>query len=61
MMIPRLYPHGVKGTIGNDSDTVAAFGDLMGGEHQVATVHEIVVDEANRIVSTPAYVGWKYC
>ncbi|MCU8009027.1 isoprenoid biosynthesis glyoxalase ElbB [Shewanella oncorhynchi] len=55
MMIPRLYPHGVKGTIGNDSDTVAAF-NLMGGEHQVATVHEIVVDEANRIVSTPAYM-----
>ena len=55
MMIPRLYPYGVKGTIGNDSETVAAF-NLMGGEHHIATVHEIVVDKANRIVSTPAYM-----
>lgn len=55
MMIPRLYGHGAKGTIGNDVDTVAAF-NLMGGHHQAATVHDIVVDEANKIVSTPAYM-----
>ncbi|MCH1929825.1 isoprenoid biosynthesis glyoxalase ElbB [Shewanella sp. A25] len=55
MMIPRLYGHGAKGTIGNDIDTVAAF-NLMGGAHQEATVHEIVVDEIHNIVSTPAYM-----
>lgn len=55
MMIPRLYGHGAKGTIGNDVDTAAAF-NLMGGVHQVAAVHDIVVDEINKIVSTPAYM-----
>lgn len=55
MMIPRLYWHGAKATIGNDLDAVAAF-NRMGGVHQAATVHDIVIDEANKIVSTPAYM-----
>ena len=55
VMIPLLYGHGAKGTIGNDHDTAQAF-ILMGGEHHSTNVHEIIVDEANRIVSTPAYM-----
>ncbi|MGL4517353.1 MAG: isoprenoid biosynthesis glyoxalase ElbB [Shewanella sp.] len=55
VMIPRLYGQGACGTIGHDADTAAAF-NLMGGCHQSANVHEIVVDEANKIVSTPAYM-----
>lgn len=55
VMIPKLYPHGAKGTIGCDTETASAF-NLMGGAHQEATVHDIIVDAANNIVSTPAYM-----
>ncbi|MCE9680441.1 isoprenoid biosynthesis glyoxalase ElbB [Shewanella sp. AS1] len=55
VMIPKLYAAGAKGTIGHDNDTKLAF-NLMGGEHQEADVDQIVVDEANKLVSTPAYM-----
>lgn len=55
IMIPRLYGEGVIATIGNDSETAQAF-NLMGGSHQDAIVEDIVVDEKNKIVSTPAYM-----
>ncbi len=55
MMIPQLYQTGTKGTIGGDAGTVQAF-NAMGGEHVAANVDEIVVDEANKVVSTPAYM-----
>jgi enhancing lycopene biosynthesis protein 2 len=55
VMIPLLYGQGAKGTIGTDHATAEAF-TLMGGEHHNARVHEIVVDEARKIVSTPAYM-----
>jgi enhancing lycopene biosynthesis protein 2 len=42
-------------TIGNDSATAAAI-EAMGGKHKTCTVDMIHVDEANRIVSTPAYM-----
>lgn len=42
-------------TIGSDAATAGALRDL-GSENKPATVSEIVVDEANRIVSTPAYM-----
>lgn len=55
VMIPQCYEAGVKGTIGSDSDTAAAF-ELQGGCHQVAAVEDIVIDEINKVVSTPAYM-----
>ncbi len=55
MLIPQLYQAGTRGTIGDDVGTVQAF-NAMGGEHIEAKVDEIVVDEANKIVSTPAYM-----
>jgi len=55
IMIPLLYGEGVMGTIGNDIDTAQAF-NLMGGHHQEAVVQDIIVDEANKVVSTPAYM-----
>ncbi|WP_133405334.1 isoprenoid biosynthesis glyoxalase ElbB [Parashewanella tropica] len=55
MMIPALFGQGATGTIGTDLDTAAAF-TQMGGVHQQADVHSIVVDEANKVVSTPAYM-----
>lgn len=42
-------------TIGNDADTAAAI-EQTGCKHQAAAVDEIVVDAANKIVSTPAYM-----
>jgi enhancing lycopene biosynthesis protein 2 len=55
MMIPRIYGHGAKATIGTDTANAEAF-TAMGGKHQNAKVDEIVVDEINKIVSTPAYM-----
>lgn len=55
MMLPAIYGEGVKGTIGKDAETAAAF-NAMGGEHQFHEVNEICIDEHNRVVSTPAYM-----
>ncbi len=45
----------VRLTIGNDRDTAAAL-ETMGAEHVECPVDDVVVDEANRVVSTPAYM-----
>jgi len=42
-------------TIGNDPDTAAAL-EKWGAKHQAATAEEAVVDAANKVVSTPAYM-----
>jgi enhancing lycopene biosynthesis protein 2 len=42
-------------TIGNDKDTAEAI-EKMGGKHVVSTVDTIVVDQRNKIVTTPAYM-----
>lgn len=55
VMIPKLYGKGAIGTIGTDKGTGEAF-CAMGGEHKDAQVDEIIVDEANKVVSTPAYM-----
>ncbi len=45
----------VKLTIGNDPATAAAL-NALGAVHVDAPVDQIVVDEKNRVVSTPAYM-----
>ena len=45
----------VQLTIGNDADTAAAL-ESKGARHVNCAVDSIVVDQANRIVSTPAYM-----
>ena len=45
----------VKLTVGNDPDTAAAI-NALGAVHVEAPVDEIVVDEKNKVVSTPAYM-----
>lgn len=55
VMMPLLYGTGVKGTIGTDADTAAAF-NAMGGDHQAAQVDEVIVDAEHNVVSTPAYM-----
>ena len=54
-IIPMIYGQGVKGTIGNDEATAAAF-NALGGEHVKCCVDDIVVDEQNLVLSTPAYM-----
>lgn len=50
-----LGSQGVRLTIGNDPDTAAGL-EKLGATHEECPVDEIVVDEANRVVSTPAYM-----
>ena len=45
----------VKLTIGNDPATAAAL-NALGAVHVDALVDQIVVDEKNKVVSTPAYM-----
>ncbi|EIF02269.1 isoprenoid biosynthesis glyoxalase ElbB [Vibrio tubiashii] len=54
-IIPMIYGQGVKGTIGNDEATAAAF-NALGGENVNCDVSDIVVDEQNLVLSTPAYM-----
>jgi len=54
MMLPLIYPN-AKGTIGTDSETGHIFNE-MGGKHFSASVVDIVVDENNKVVTTPAYM-----
>ncbi|RMD85371.1 MAG: isoprenoid biosynthesis protein ElbB [Candidatus Dadabacteria bacterium] len=46
---------GVELTIGNDPSTASAL-ESMGAKHINKTVTEIHVDQANKVVSTPAYM-----
>lgn len=54
-IIPMIYSNGVKGTIGHDKDTAAAF-NTIGGEHVECDVNDIVYDEKYNVYSTPAYM-----
>jgi enhancing lycopene biosynthesis protein 2 len=50
-----LGPHGPTLTIGNDAGTAKAL-EACGAKHRDCPVESFVVDEKNRIVSTPAYM-----
>jgi len=54
-MIPMVYGNGAKATIGNDAETASAV-NALGGEHVDCAVEDIVIDDANKVVSTPAYM-----
>lgn len=47
---------GIVVTIGDEDQGTASAIQTMGNRHQPVGVKEIVVDEANRIVTTPAYM-----
>ncbi|WP_298721309.1 isoprenoid biosynthesis glyoxalase ElbB [uncultured Oceanisphaera sp.] len=55
VMIPRVYPAGVKGTIGTKAAVAEAF-TAMGGEHIGCAVTDVVEDSHYRVISTPAYM-----
>ena len=54
-MAAKICGEGVRCTIGNEADVVAAI-TAMGGEHVECPVSEACVDEANKLVTTPAYM-----
>ena len=51
----KIFGEGVRCTIGTDADTAAVM-TQMGAAHEDCAVDGIVVDEANRLVTTPAYM-----
>lgn len=54
-MLPKIIPAPLRLTIGTDIDT-AEMVEAMGGEHVPCPVDDIVIDEDNRIVTTPAWM-----
>ena len=54
-IIPMIYENGVEGTIGNDTETAAAFNQL-GGQHVNCPVDDFVYDQEHHVLSTPAYM-----
>ncbi len=54
-MTPKLLGSGIQCTIGNDEGVAGAI-NAMGGQHQACGVDQIVVDQANKVVTTPAYM-----
>lgn len=54
-MLPKIIAAPLRLTIGTDIDTAEVI-EEMGGEHVPCPVEDIVVDEDNKIVTTPAYM-----
>lgn len=54
-LLPKIFDFPLRLTIGTDIDT-AEIVEEMGGEHVPCPVDDIVVDEDNKIVTTPAYM-----
>ncbi len=54
-MAAKIFGPGVICTIGNDADTAAALSE-MGAQHKDCAVDDIVEDEKNELVTTPAYM-----
>ncbi|MGX4953698.1 isoprenoid biosynthesis glyoxalase ElbB [Enterobacter kobei] len=54
-MLPNIFDFPLRLTIGTDIDTAEVI-EEMGGEHVPCPVDDIVVDEENKIVTTPAYM-----
>lgn len=55
VMLPKLLGKPIRLTIGNDPDTIDAI-EVMGGEHVICPVDDVVVDAENKVVTTPAYM-----
>ncbi|RRS09536.1 isoprenoid biosynthesis protein ElbB [Pseudoalteromonas sp. J010] len=54
-LIPHIHAPGTLATIGSDVDTAAAI-NTLGAKHVECTVSDIVVDEGEKVISTPAYM-----
>lgn len=54
-MLPAIFDFPLRLTIGTDVDTAEVI-EEMGAEHVPCPVDDIVVDEENKVVTTPAYM-----
>lgn len=54
-LLPVVYGEGINLTIGNDVDTVSVL-NALGAQHHDREVSGTVVDEAQKVVTTPAYM-----
>ena len=54
-MAGAIFGRGVQCTIGSDADTAAAIA-ATGASHCERAVDEVCIDEANKLVTTPAYM-----
>lgn len=54
-MLPKIFNFPLRITIGTDIDTGEVL-EVMGAEHIPCPVDDIVVDEENKVVTTPAYM-----
>ncbi|WP_342323370.1 isoprenoid biosynthesis glyoxalase ElbB [Kosakonia sp. BYX6] len=54
-MLPKIFDFPLRLTIGTDIDTVEVL-EEMGAEHVPCPVGDIVIDEENKVVTTPAYM-----
>jgi enhancing lycopene biosynthesis protein 2 len=55
VLAPKLYPKGIRLTIGNDKATAEIL-EKLGAQHVPCTAIECVVDKTYKLVSTPAYM-----
>lgn len=54
-MLPKILPPPLRLTIGTDIDTAEVI-EEMGGEHVPCPADDVVIDEDNKLVTTPAYM-----
>ncbi|HCL5268091.1 TPA: isoprenoid biosynthesis glyoxalase ElbB [Salmonella enterica] len=54
-MLPKIFDFPLRLTIGTDIDTAEVI-EEMGAEHVPCPVDDIVVDEDNKVITTPAYM-----
>lgn len=55
IIMPFIYPRGIRLTIGNDKD-IASILINKGAEHIECDASNIIIDENNKTISTPAYM-----
>jgi len=55
IIMPFIYPRGIRLTIGNDKD-IASILINKGAEHMECDASNIIIDENNKTISTPAYM-----
>ena len=55
LMIPLVYPEGIKATVGTD-EIIAAILEKKGAEAVIMNATDICVDDNVKLVSTPAYM-----
>ena len=55
VLAPKLYPAGIKITIGNDKSTAEILENL-GAKHVTCVATDCVVDKPHKLITTPAYM-----